>query len=185
GTRNKDKSSSGCECLRACRTYAKPDSTLTHDNAAVSRPALGIPLDCRPNTKHASAVPARMKPRRSNGFERLSLPPLIHSAAATSVTMPIGTFIRNTYRHDPCTMSRPPNGGPTTGAISAGMASDDNTLTYSDLSALRSTRMRPTVDIKAAPTPCAKRAMTKGVNEEDSPAASELSVNRTMPPRNI
>ena len=59
-------------------------------------------------------------------------------------------------------VSKPPTGGPSTGAAKAGQVSSAMAPTRADFSVVRSTVSRPTGTIIAPPSPCSTRAATNG-----------------------
>ena len=107
----------------------------------------------------ASPSPVRMNPSVSNERRRSGSKSAMNVATSARPRIPIGMFKKKIQRHDENVVMKPPTGGPSIGAISAGRRDElHHVARGSRFSVPRRTTRRPTGTIIAPPTPCKMRA---------------------------
>ncbi len=94
--------------------------------------------------------------------------------------MPIGMLMRKIQRHDAYVVMKPPSGGPTTGAMSAGQTIQPMASMIWCFGVSRSTTSRPTGDMKAAAAPWTRRDAISVQKVGLIPHSSEASVNTAI-----
>jgi len=97
---------------------------------------------------------------------------------------PSGTLIQKIHCQPQCSVMKPPRGGPSTGAVSAGQVSMAMARIKPSFGVPLSTATRPTGTIIAPPIPCSIRAPVNSQSPELRLQSAEASVNtNTAPPK--